>query len=141
MNWWKQREPQFPVLAAMARDLLSVQASTVASESAFSTSGRVLSVRRTRLTPLSLEMCICLKDYLDENERIQDVSILEEPMDYEKQLQEIEVEEGYAINLTEEEVAYDEETSPARSAVEVENEDEIELELTFLGCELLFSSL
>ncbi|PWA37680.1 hypothetical protein CTI12_AA588050 [Artemisia annua] len=71
-------------------------------------------------------MCICLKDYLDGNERIQDVSILEEPMDYEKQLQEIEVEEGYAINLTEEEVTYDEETSIARAAVEVENEDEDE---------------
>ncbi|PWA85552.1 hypothetical protein CTI12_AA148520 [Artemisia annua] len=108
----------------MARDLLSVQASTVASESGFSTSGRVLSVRRTRLTPLSLEMCICLKDYLDGNECIQDVSILEEPMDYEKQLQEIRVEEGYAINLTEEEVAYDEEASAARSAVEVEDEDQ-----------------
>lgn len=76
LNWWKQMESQFPVLAAMARDLLSVQASTVASESAFSISGRVLSIRRTRLTPLSLEMCICLKDYLDGNERIQDVQYL-----------------------------------------------------------------
>ncbi|GJR13665.1 zinc finger BED domain-containing protein RICESLEEPER 2-like protein [Tanacetum coccineum] len=35
LGWWKERESQFPVLAAMARDLLSVQASTVASESAF----------------------------------------------------------------------------------------------------------
>ena len=128
LNWWKQRESQFPVLAAMARDLLSVQASTVASESAFSTSGRVLSVRRTKLTPLSLEMCICLKDYLDGNERIQDVSILEEPMDYEKQLQEVEVQEGYVINLTEEEIAYDEATSAARAAVQVEIQDEDETE-------------
>ncbi|GJZ93860.1 hypothetical protein Tco_0666063 [Tanacetum coccineum] len=30
---------------------------TVISKSAFSTSGRVLSIRRTRLTPTSLEMC------------------------------------------------------------------------------------
>ncbi|GKE44882.1 zinc finger BED domain-containing protein RICESLEEPER 2 [Tanacetum coccineum] len=59
------RESQFPVLEAMARDLLSVQASTVALEYAFSTSGRVLSIQRTRLTPASLEMCICLKDHLD----------------------------------------------------------------------------
>ncbi|GJY19787.1 zinc finger BED domain-containing protein RICESLEEPER 2-like protein [Tanacetum coccineum] len=36
LGWWKTRESQFPILAAMARDLLSVQASTVASESAFS---------------------------------------------------------------------------------------------------------
>ncbi|GJY88554.1 zinc finger, BED-type, phospholipase-like, homeodomain-like protein [Tanacetum coccineum] len=37
-------------------DILSVQASSVASESAFSTSGRILSIRRTRLTAESLEM-------------------------------------------------------------------------------------
>nr|GEW65869.1 zinc finger BED domain-containing protein RICESLEEPER 2-like [Tanacetum cinerariifolium] len=46
----------FPVLSRMAMDILSVQATSVASESAFSTSGRVLSIRRIRLTPASLEM-------------------------------------------------------------------------------------
>ncbi|KAE8682335.1 Chloroplast thylakoid membrane, putative isoform 2 [Hibiscus syriacus] len=35
LAWWKEKEAQFPILAAMARDLLTVQASTVASESAF----------------------------------------------------------------------------------------------------------
>ncbi|GJT85454.1 putative transcription elongation factor SPT5-like protein 1 [Tanacetum coccineum] len=39
------------ILSAMARDLLTVQASTVASESAFSISGRIISERRSRLTP------------------------------------------------------------------------------------------
>ncbi|GJT00023.1 zinc finger BED domain-containing protein RICESLEEPER 2 [Tanacetum coccineum] len=42
LAWWKGRKTQFPVLATMARDLLSVQASAVASESAFSTSGRTI---------------------------------------------------------------------------------------------------
>ncbi|GKC04090.1 zinc finger BED domain-containing protein RICESLEEPER 2-like protein [Tanacetum coccineum] len=46
----------------------------VASESEFSTSGRVLSIRRTRLTPASLEMCMCLTDHLDAKERKQDAS-------------------------------------------------------------------
>ncbi|KAE8675306.1 Ubiquitin-like protein ATG12 [Hibiscus syriacus] len=58
-----EKEAQFPILAAMARDLLTVQASTVASESAFSVSGRVISQRRSRLSPESVEVCICLKDY------------------------------------------------------------------------------
>ncbi|GKA91594.1 histone H2B.3-like protein, partial [Tanacetum coccineum] len=53
------------ILSAMARDLLAVQASTVASESAFSTSGRIISERRSRLTPESVKVCVCLKDYLD----------------------------------------------------------------------------
>nr|GEZ85225.1 zinc finger BED domain-containing protein RICESLEEPER 2-like [Tanacetum cinerariifolium] len=46
----------FPVLSRMAMDILNVQATSVASESVFSTSERVLSIRRTRLTPASLEM-------------------------------------------------------------------------------------
>ncbi|GKD04522.1 zinc finger BED domain-containing protein RICESLEEPER 2-like protein [Tanacetum coccineum] len=55
----------FLVLSRLAHGYISVQATSVASESAFSTSGRVLSIRRTRLTSASLEMCICLKDHLD----------------------------------------------------------------------------
>ncbi|KAD6118748.1 hypothetical protein E3N88_10019 [Mikania micrantha] len=77
LAWWKQKESQFSISFAMARDLLSVQASTVASKSAFSLSGRVLSIRRTRLTPASLEMCICLKDHLDAMERVQHHTLLE----------------------------------------------------------------
>ena len=65
----------------MARDLLTVQASTVASESAFSVSGRVISQRRSRLSPESVEMCICLKDYLDGPARKQHTTSLEDALD------------------------------------------------------------
>lgn len=51
LAWWKEREIQFPILAAMARDLLAVQASTVASESAFSHSGRIISEKGQNLAP------------------------------------------------------------------------------------------
>ncbi|GKE70393.1 zinc finger BED domain-containing protein RICESLEEPER 2 [Tanacetum coccineum] len=77
LGFWKEKESTFPVLSHMTRDILSVQATSVASESAFSTSGRVLSIQRTRLTPASLEMCICLKDHLDAMGRIQHTSNLE----------------------------------------------------------------
>nr|GEZ35658.1 zinc finger BED domain-containing protein RICESLEEPER 2-like [Tanacetum cinerariifolium] len=70
LGFWKEKETMFPVLSRRAMDLISVQASSVASESAFSTSGRVLSIRRTRLTPASLEICMCLKDHLDAKEPI-----------------------------------------------------------------------
>nr|GEZ07497.1 hypothetical protein [Tanacetum cinerariifolium] len=43
-GFWKEKETMFPVLSRMAMDLISVQASSVASESAFSTSERVLSI-------------------------------------------------------------------------------------------------
>ncbi|KAJ0742588.1 putative HAT dimerization domain, ribonuclease H-like superfamily [Helianthus annuus] len=108
LAWWKIQEPHYPVLAAMARDLLSSQASTVASESAFSLSGRVLSIRRTRLTPEAMEMCICLKDYLDGVERIQHVSNLEGELDVEEQLHEVEVYQGRAQPLSDDELMYDE---------------------------------
>ncbi|GJZ64399.1 zinc finger BED domain-containing protein RICESLEEPER 2-like protein [Tanacetum coccineum] len=62
LGFWKAKETMFPVLSRMAIDILSVQATSVASESAFSTSGRVLSIQRTRLTPASLEMSIPLSD-------------------------------------------------------------------------------
>ncbi|GJS49856.1 zinc finger BED domain-containing protein RICESLEEPER 2 [Tanacetum coccineum] len=61
----------------MARDLLSVQASMVASESAFSTSGRIISERRSRLALEFVEVCVCLKDYLDGVDRIQHETSLE----------------------------------------------------------------
>ncbi|GJZ51172.1 zinc finger BED domain-containing protein RICESLEEPER 2-like protein [Tanacetum coccineum] len=84
LGFWKSKENQFPVLSRMAMDILSVQASSVASESAFSTSGRLLTIRRTRLTPESLEMCMCLKDHLNTQERKQNTSPLELPLDVEE---------------------------------------------------------
>jgi len=108
LGWWKAKESEFPILASMARDLLTVQASTVASESAFSVSGRVLSIRRTRLTPPAVEMSICLKDYLDGVERIQDQRSLEGELEYEAELYEDEVDAGLTQAMTDEEAAFDE---------------------------------
>ncbi|GKF30097.1 zinc finger BED domain-containing protein RICESLEEPER 2 [Tanacetum coccineum] len=88
-------------------DIISVQASSVASESAFSTSGRVLSIRRTRLTPTSLEICMCLKDHLDAQECKQDKSTLETPVDFEEDVFDDEVQRNEAILLSDEEIALD----------------------------------
>ncbi|KAK1414920.1 hypothetical protein QVD17_30684 [Tagetes erecta] len=87
----------------MARDLLTVQASTVASESAFSISGRVISTRRTRLTAPAVEMSICLKDYLDAKDRAQDKCSLEGELDNEAELYENEVDGGVMNPMTDEE--------------------------------------
>ncbi|GJX11188.1 zinc finger BED domain-containing protein RICESLEEPER 2 [Tanacetum coccineum] len=97
LGFWKSKENQFPVLSRMAMDILSVQASSVASESAFSTSGRLLTIRRTRLTPESLEMCMCLKDHLDAQERKQNTSPLELPLDVEEGVFNDEVQQNEAL--------------------------------------------
>ncbi|GJX45467.1 zinc finger BED domain-containing protein RICESLEEPER 2-like protein [Tanacetum coccineum] len=107
LGFWKEKETMFPVLSRMAMDIISVQASSVASESAFSTSGRVLSIRRTRLTPASLEMCMCLKDHLDAKERKQDKCPLETPLDFEEGVFDDEVQQNEAIPLSDKEITLD----------------------------------
>lgn len=72
LQWWKGQSSKHPILAAMARDMLSIQCSSVASERAFSASGRVLDDRRSSLKPDTLEMCVCFKDWLDAENRDQD---------------------------------------------------------------------
>ncbi|CAH1430957.1 unnamed protein product [Lactuca virosa] len=54
----------YPILSKMARDILAIPISTVASESAFSTGGRVLDSFRTSLTPRMVEALICAQDWL-----------------------------------------------------------------------------
>ncbi|GJU53751.1 zinc finger BED domain-containing protein RICESLEEPER 2 [Tanacetum coccineum] len=87
----------------MAHDLLAVQSSTVASESAFSTSGRIISERRSRLTPESVEVCVCLKDYLDGVDRVQHETSLEGPIleDVEETIAREEVDLGISPPNTE----------------------------------------
>jgi hypothetical protein len=52
------------MLAKMARDVLVVPISTVASESTFSTAGRTLSPVRSSLNDESLQALICGQDWL-----------------------------------------------------------------------------
>ncbi|GKB31371.1 zinc finger BED domain-containing protein RICESLEEPER 2 [Tanacetum coccineum] len=114
-GFWRAKESTFPVLSQMTLDVLSVQATSVAFESTFSTSGRVISIRRTRLTPASLETCMCLKDHLDATDRIQHTSNLENSLDFEAEILKEEVLEHEAIALSDEEIALDEAASEARS--------------------------
>nr|GEV04485.1 transposase [Tanacetum cinerariifolium] len=107
LDFWKEKETMFLVLSRMTMDIISVQASSVASESAFSISERVLSIQRTRLTPASLEMCMCLKDHLDAKERKQDKCPLEIPLDFEEGVFDDEVQRNEAIPLSDEEIALD----------------------------------
>ncbi|XP_050225706.2 zinc finger BED domain-containing protein RICESLEEPER 2-like [Mercurialis annua] len=64
LKWWKLNSGRFPILSRMARDILAVPISTVASESAFSTSGRVLDCFRSSLTPKLVEALVCTQDWL-----------------------------------------------------------------------------
>jgi hypothetical protein len=62
--WWKDNADVYPVLSLLARDVLAMQVSTVASEYAFSAGGRVIDPYRSRLDPEIVEALICTKDWI-----------------------------------------------------------------------------
>uniref|UniRef100_A0A2N9F051 HAT C-terminal dimerisation domain-containing protein n=1 Tax=Fagus sylvatica TaxID=28930 RepID=A0A2N9F051_FAGSY len=64
LNWWKANGPKYPTLQRIARDILAIPVSTVASESAFSTSGRLLSPHRSKLHPKTVEALMCAQNWL-----------------------------------------------------------------------------
>ncbi|KAL6654142.1 hypothetical protein ACP70R_007607 [Stipagrostis hirtigluma subsp. patula] len=64
LQWWKMHSSKYPVLSRVARDVFAAPASTVASESAFSTGDRVINEYRSRLTSKTVEVLICLQDWL-----------------------------------------------------------------------------
>ncbi|GKA99184.1 zinc finger BED domain-containing protein RICESLEEPER 2 [Tanacetum coccineum] len=133
LGFWKAKESMFPILSRMAMDIISVQATSVASESAFSTSGRVLSIRRTRLTPASLEMCMCLNDHLDAQECKQDKSGLENPIDFEEEILDAEVQQNEAIPLSEEEIALDVASSEGTMSGSGSGGEEVDYDMTNYG--------
>ncbi|KAG2688933.1 hypothetical protein I3760_09G116200 [Carya illinoinensis] len=64
LSFWKGNEFRYPDLACMARDILSVPVSTVASESTFSVGGRIIDQYRSALKPDIVEALVCTRDWL-----------------------------------------------------------------------------
>ncbi|WRX22749.1 HAT [Theobroma cacao] len=60
--WWKLNSHKYPTLALLARDVLAIPLSTVASKSAFSISGRVLDAYRSSLMPKMVQAFIYAQD-------------------------------------------------------------------------------
>uniref|UniRef100_A0A803MPH2 BED-type domain-containing protein n=1 Tax=Chenopodium quinoa TaxID=63459 RepID=A0A803MPH2_CHEQI len=77
---------EFPTVGRIARDVLVVPVSTVASESAFSTGGRVLDQFRSSLTPRVVEGLVCAQNWLRASpfpsieECLEEVELLEEDL-------------------------------------------------------------
>ncbi|GJT89186.1 zinc finger BED domain-containing protein RICESLEEPER 2-like protein [Tanacetum coccineum] len=70
--WWMLRADKYLVLQAIARDILAIPASTVASESAFSASGRLISPHQSRLHPNTIKALMCKPFTSDNHESIFD---------------------------------------------------------------------
>jgi hypothetical protein len=64
LAWWKNKTEVYPILSHMARDVMAIQVSTVASESAFSAGGWVIDPYHSRLDPKMVQALICTKDWI-----------------------------------------------------------------------------
>ncbi|XP_072971108.1 zinc finger BED domain-containing protein RICESLEEPER 2-like [Typha angustifolia] len=71
LEWWRLNMLKFPILSKMARDILSVPITTVASESAFSSDGRVLNDFRSSLSSETVEALICEGNWIRESSKKQ----------------------------------------------------------------------
>ena len=67
LKWWMVNSVKYKVLSCIARDVLAVSVTTVASEAAFSIGGRILDPFRSSLSPKTVEALICLKNWLSES--------------------------------------------------------------------------
>ncbi|KAE8721354.1 hypothetical protein F3Y22_tig00016212pilonHSYRG00091 [Hibiscus syriacus] len=57
-------DPSYPTLQQISKDILSIHVSTVPSESAFSTGGRVIGPYHSRLLPEMIEALMCAQNWL-----------------------------------------------------------------------------
>ena len=78
LKWWSSTAIRFPIISKIAKDLLTISPSTVALESAFSTSKRILNDKKCKLLVKSVEAFVCLKDWYDAVNRLQGLSLNKE---------------------------------------------------------------
>ncbi|XWS15983.1 hypothetical protein CRYUN_Cryun34aG0048300 [Craigia yunnanensis] len=84
LSWWKENQRKYKVLSQIARDLLAIQVSTVASKSAFSTGDRILDPFQSSLSPKMVEALICTQNWVKSSyEGIQVKNYLDELQTYE----------------------------------------------------------
>ena len=62
--WWKTHDKDYPILSKIAKDYLTIQATSVLSERAFSISGLTISKTRNRLDPETARAIICMKNWI-----------------------------------------------------------------------------
>jgi len=62
--WWRLNAHRYPVIAKMAKNFLSIPATSVSSESTFSTGGRVLDDYRSSLKPAMVEALVCASSWI-----------------------------------------------------------------------------
>ncbi|WZZ16186.1 hypothetical protein YC2023_109275 [Brassica napus] len=76
LGWWRINSSKYPTLAAIAKDVLAMQVSSVASKSAFSTSNRIFDPSISCLTHYMIEVLMCTEQWLKCEIRINERSVV-----------------------------------------------------------------
>lgn len=64
LNWWKENADLYPALSKMARDVLSVPATSVPVERVFSEGASVVTKKRCSLSDENIRMNICINSWM-----------------------------------------------------------------------------
>ena len=67
LSSWRKNTSKFSILSEIARDVLALQVSSVASKTVFSTSGRLLEPHRSCLTHYMVEVLMCTKQWVKQD--------------------------------------------------------------------------
>ena len=73
--WWKLNAHRYPVISKMAKNFLTIPATSVSSESTFSTGGRVLDDYRSSLKPAIVEALVCASSWIKGSHNDNKVSV------------------------------------------------------------------
>ena len=63
LSWWKEHYNRFLELSLIARNLINIPITTIASESSFSIGKKFLTPYRSRLLPKNVEVTLCTKSW------------------------------------------------------------------------------
>ncbi|BBG96965.1 BED zinc finger, partial [Prunus dulcis] len=72
LNWWKVKSAKLPISSKIARDVLAIPATTVASEAAFSVGGRVIDELHACILPETVEALVTIKVWLPSKTHIKE---------------------------------------------------------------------
>jgi hypothetical protein len=64
LAYWKNKTHQYPILSQIARDMMAIQVATVAFESSFSATDRVVDPYSNHLGSEMVQALICIKDWI-----------------------------------------------------------------------------
>ncbi|PSS24074.1 AC9 transposase [Actinidia chinensis var. chinensis] len=100
---WKANSSKYPALSQLARDVLAIPISTIASESAFSMGGRIFDTFRSSLSPIMVEVLICAQNWLRSSLPISFWKAMDSVEEFQKQCEtenQVDLKAPPNVNLT-----------------------------------------